>query len=303
MSFKKKLFLPTVLIIIFIVNTAYSANKKFVHADIKTLTVEVEGHKVYYNSIGEGDNYIVLLHGLFGNSGVWHKIMPALANDGFKVIAPDLPGYGWSIGFPVYDYDLDRQVILFHEFINKLKIKKFHIAGNSLGSTLAVFYMNRHHSKVKSIAFLGAPAGFSIWSKEIHKAIADGNNPFIPKNADQFKIEMKLLFYKTPPFSKKFIEKKLKMYSKKAFLYREIWNIVNLDLYNFVIKNQLYTDCPMLIIWGKNDKIFSSKDAGKLNKRVPGSELVLLPDAGHLLVVECHKKAAAIYIKFLNKGL
>ncbi|MCP4177579.1 MAG: alpha/beta hydrolase [bacterium] len=300
MHFKKNISLCVVSIIIFTVNV-YSAPKIFTHEDIKVTTIKIEGHKVYYDSIGAGSDYIVLLHGLFGNSGVWHKIMPDLANDGFRVIAPDLPGYGWSLGFPVYDYDLGRQVTLLREFLKKLKIQKFHVAGNSLGSTLAVSYMNKYHSQIKSIAFLGSPAGFSIWSKELHKAIADGDNPFIPKTADQFKEEMELLFVNPPDYPMPFIKKKLKSYAKNALLDSQIWNIVNLDLYNFVIKNQLYTKCPMLIIWGKNDKIFSPVDAPKLHERVPGSELVLLPNAGHLLVIEHHQKAADIYMKFLNK--
>ncbi|HJO95204.1 MAG TPA: alpha/beta hydrolase [Victivallales bacterium] len=299
MFFKKCVYLFFSFIVIS--STAYSAKKEFTHADIKTSTVEIEGHKEYYDSIGEGDEYVVLLHGLFGNSGVWHKIMPALANDGFKVIAPDLPGYGWSLGFPIYDYDLKRQVALLLEFVDKLKIEKFHVAGNSLGSTLAVSFMNKYHTRIKSITFLGSPAGFSFWSKDLHKAITEGNNPFIPKTADQFKEEMKLLFFNPPDYPMEFIKKKLKVYKKNALLDTQIWDIVNIDLYNFVIADQLYTKCPMLILWGKEDKIFSPEEAQKLHKRVPGSELVLMPKAGHLLVLEYHKHVADIYIKFLNK--
>lgn len=45
---------------------------------------------------GEGDRIAVLLHGMMGSAESWHRITPLLAERGFRVVAPDLPGHGLS---------------------------------------------------------------------------------------------------------------------------------------------------------------------------------------------------------------
>ncbi|WP_141777138.1 alpha/beta fold hydrolase [Phycicoccus sp. SLBN-51] len=45
---------------------------------------------------GGGNRYAVLLHGMSASSRVYHRLGPALADCGFHVVAPDLPGHGRS---------------------------------------------------------------------------------------------------------------------------------------------------------------------------------------------------------------
>ncbi|WP_306839287.1 alpha/beta fold hydrolase [Catenuloplanes nepalensis] len=45
---------------------------------------------------GSGDRIAVLIHGMITDSSCWHEVGPALADKGYRVIAPDLPGHGRS---------------------------------------------------------------------------------------------------------------------------------------------------------------------------------------------------------------
>src|SRR5947208_1339228 len=60
---------------------------------------EVRGVRLHVAEAGEG-NPLVLLHGWPQSWWCWHKVIPALAESGFRVIAPDLRGYGWSEEVP-----------------------------------------------------------------------------------------------------------------------------------------------------------------------------------------------------------
>ena len=44
--------------------------------------------------LGLGDVAVFLLHGVGGRAGAWDKTMPVLADEGFRCIAWDAPGYG-----------------------------------------------------------------------------------------------------------------------------------------------------------------------------------------------------------------
>ena len=67
-------------------------------------------------------------------------MMCRLSEVGYRAIAPDLPGYGNSNGFTLRDYALENQTTLLHELMEKLGIKSFDLAGNSMGGAIAQLY-------------------------------------------------------------------------------------------------------------------------------------------------------------------
>jgi hypothetical protein len=52
------------------------------------------------------------------------------------VVIPDIPGYGESSMIEKDSYDLSNQMSRLHKFVQALELKKFHIAGNSMGGFL-----------------------------------------------------------------------------------------------------------------------------------------------------------------------
>ena len=59
------------------------------------MRVDVGGVGIEYEVTGEG-RQVVLLHGFHDSGRLWRNQVPALADAGFKVIVPDLRGYGRS---------------------------------------------------------------------------------------------------------------------------------------------------------------------------------------------------------------
>lgn len=82
--------------------------------------------------------------------------------------------------------------------------------------------------------------------------------------------------------------------------YVQVWNVVN--LYNDILKQQLPALKPTLIIWGEDDRIYNVAGAETLHRRIPGSDVYRVPQAGHLLHVENSDEVAPIYINFLRSG-
>jgi abhydrolase domain-containing protein 6 len=258
----------------------------------------VEDGSIVYNQYGQGPT-IVLLHGLFADKEQWHKLSCLLEAAGYSVIAPDLPGYGKSVGFPLPDYRLENQVKLLHQFLDALSIRRYHVAGSSMGGTIAAMISREYSHEVRSLAFIGSPQGIIEWSPELQAAIAVGINPFIPIDVDQFDLEMSLLFVTPPVIPIEIKEATVNEYVTQNRHYQQVWDIDN--LYTTQLTKGHWDGKPTLIIWGQKDQIFSVKGARKLKARIPRARVIRLPDAGHLLMMENSTEAARFYLPFLQR--
>src|SRR5688572_33396122 len=67
-------------------------------------SINLHGHDVTYRTAGDGEEVVVLIHGITGSSATWADVMPALAEH-YTVVAPDLLGHGQSAK-PMGDYSL-----------------------------------------------------------------------------------------------------------------------------------------------------------------------------------------------------
>lgn len=301
----RKLVLQFILIILFFSGLSiYHSPNRAISASactIATRSVQMGNGSLIYNQVGNGSP-ILLLHGLFADKEQWNSILCQLSEGGYRAIAPDLPGYGASQGFDVVNYALDNQVKLLQEFVKGLGIDRLDIAGSSMGGAIATLYTQRYPRQIRSLAFIGSPLGVIEWAKPVREAIYQGINPFIPITTDQFDLEISLLFVTPPQIPDAVKVAKVKDYVDRNRHYQQVWDIVN--LYDQVLCQNPPIQVPTLIIWGEADKIYDIQGAEKLQRCIPRSQLLKLPQAGHLLLMENADAAASAYLRFLkvNQG-
>ena len=267
--------------------------------NVEVKTIPIGGGTVEYLKVGKGTP-ILLLHGLFAQKEQWSELACYLSAAGYLVIAPDLPGYGKSAPFPIVDYKLENQARLIHEFTNALNIQKLDLAGSSMGGAIASIYARAYPLQVRSLAFIGSPLGISGWSTQVKSALYQGINPFIPISVDQLNLEMQLLFYKPPVVPESIQQSLIADYQKSNRHYQQVWDIVNLYLYE--IEKNPPSPIPALILWGKQDGIFDVVDIQKIRHKYPKNRYFVVNEAGHLLMLETPKEVATIYIRFLKSG-
>ena len=263
-----------------------------------TKTVAVDGSAMSYLGGGHGES-ILLLHGLFAQKEQWRDVGCALAAEGFEVLAPDLPGYGASSGYPVTVYALDSQVDTLHKFMLRLGKDNMHIAGSSMGGTIAALYAQKYPGQIKSLAFIGAPLGIIGWSPQVRKAIFEGVNPFIPINQKQFDLEMHLLFFKPPKIDEGIKAKLVQEYVENNRHYQQVWDIVN--FYDRSLGSMEMNAPRTLILWGEQDGIFSIDGLPLIKEAFKNSQAMRFPDAAHLLMLEQPKKVVRVYGEFLRE--
>jgi pimeloyl-ACP methyl ester carboxylesterase len=102
----------------------------------ESLMVNTNGIHMHATTTGQGP-VILLLHGFPDTHIVWRKQVPVLASAGFRVIAPDLRGYGRTDAPPhVLDYTLDKVRADVLGLLDALKIDKVHMVGHDWGSLI-----------------------------------------------------------------------------------------------------------------------------------------------------------------------
>lgn len=126
--------------------------------------------RMFARTGGEGAP-LLLLHGYAQCNVMWHRVAPKLA-ERFKLIIPDLPGYGWSVapqsgkGHAPYDKRSMANVMI--ELMEKLGHVRFHLAGHDRGGRVAYRMALDHPGRLVKLAVLDIIPTFEMWHRMDH---------------------------------------------------------------------------------------------------------------------------------------
>lgn len=125
-------------------------------------SISANGIQTNYHDQGEGPP-VLLIHG--SGPGVtawanWRLTIPALASR-FRVIAPDMVGFGYTERPPGVQYTMENWVNHAVGFMDAMKIEKAHVVGNSFGGALALALAIRAPTRVGRLVLMGS-AGVSF---------------------------------------------------------------------------------------------------------------------------------------------
>lgn len=99
---------------------------------------------------------LVLLHGLGNNAGSWEYVLEHLDYTKWRVIVPDLLGFG-DAPKPDVNYTPKDHADAVVATLDKLGIEEAVIAGHSMGCIVAIDIASRHQGRIKHLALFGAP--------------------------------------------------------------------------------------------------------------------------------------------------
>ncbi|MDX1787849.1 MAG: alpha/beta hydrolase [Psychrobacter sp.] len=267
---------------------------------IKSLTLASGDKMVYAENSNVTGEPLLLIHGFGGNKDNFTRIARQLG--GYHLIIPDLLGFGESSKPMSADYRSEAQATRLHELLQaKGLASDIHVGGNSMGGAISVAYAAKYPSEVKSL-WLVDSAGF--WSAGVHEALAGAtleNNPLLINSNEDFYKMYDFVMYK-PPYLPK---------SVKAVFAQE--RIANKELHAKILE-QIVTDnveerakiiaqykIPTLVVWGEKDQIIKPETVKLIKEIIPQSEVIMMPEVGHVPMVEALEKTADDYKAFREK--
>tara|TARA_B110000263_G_scaffold36453_1_gene28123 strand:+ start:59 stop:841 length:783 start_codon:yes stop_codon:yes gene_type:complete len=248
------------------------------------------GLNVRYVDTGEaGDGpVVVLLHGLAESLLSWYCNIDFLADAKYRVISPDLPGFGESDKPSHLEDDPGSAADFVYDFCQKLGIKKLSLVGNSAGGLIAGLFAFEHPADVEKLVLVDS-GGFgrkASWLLRVISVPVLGDFIFQPK-LNSMVVLSKLLFYKPPAVLEDLLPEmdrlKLLPGAHMATLksIRSSINLLGLRQQWHILDCLKLSDVPLLVVWGANDAIIPVSHAKIASQELPRCNVQVIPEYGH----------------------
>lgn len=260
---------------------------------------EVAGHRIVYLDSGGDGPVVVLLHGFGADKYNWPRMARHLTGE-YRVIAPDLPGFGDSDYVPGAGYGMDAQQQRLQAFLSTLAPGPVHLVGNSMGGYIAAVHALANPKQVASLALFDAAGVDAPVATPFTEALAEGRNLLLTDSPADFEPMMDVLFVERPWIPGFVLDQLAREHAGRYERYAAIFADV-LDSLIPLEQPLAGLDLPALILWGERDQILSVSSVAIFERLLPDSSTVILPETGHLPMLERPALTAQHYLDFLRR--
>ena len=219
---------------------------------------------------GQGER-VLFIHGSGWNTHMWYDQRDYLKSS-MEVILVDLPGHGESPGNGCDSVEEYRDAV--YEMIRELRIEGCYIAGHSLGGAIALSLSLACPDIVKGIVLIGTGARLRVLPQILEGIVNDKENTV--RNVSEFAFSKETssvlkdqAFYETMKCGGEVIHKDFSACNR-------------FDVMGTVSS----IETPALIICGADDTLTLPKYSLYLHEAINGSQLTLIDDAGHMVMME-----------------
>jgi len=249
---------------------------------------------------------VLLLHGLPSQSFTWTAMMPDLAAQGFRSIAPDWVGYGRSTKPDKRDfsYTPDAFVDALTGFIQAIELDRFYLVVQGFLASAGIQYALRNPDKIERLAVINTPVSGNI---KLPWKMQQLGLPFIGDmmTQDPLLVDRTLEGGSGQTISDKDLDVYRRPFLKSSDAGRSLMNTVrNIQLPQSMAEIESGLKAwtrPTLFVWGLTDPWLSVEPAQKLVGSLQNAELVTLEQAGHYPQEHWSEKVGDALITFLRR--
>ena len=270
---------------------------------LRTKSIEVDGNLWPYLEGGPASgDVLLLLHGFAGNKDNWLLYAFKLRRE-YRVIIPDLPGFGDNGKDPGADYGMAAQVENVRQFVDALGSECFHIGGNSMGGFIALKLALTYPDRVITLALLNNAGVMGERKSELELAAERGENPLTVSSAAEFEKLLDFVMYRRillPGVIRLAL-------STVAIANQPFWDSIFWALRDEMLGEPLNDQldrvtAPTLIIWGRHDRLIDVSCCDVLQAGIADSHCVIFEDTGHVPMLERPAQSAAAHLEHLRKN-
>ena len=272
-------------------------------------TIALSGVKVHYVEAGQGP-VVLLLHGLGSSPDTWWRNVEPLADPGFTVLAPDLPGHGDSEKPDALDYGPRTAVDFTGQFLSALGVERASLVGNSAGGLVAALFALENPEKTCRLALV-APGGIGrqvSWVLRLMSLPGLGEFLFQPWIYSLMGIN-KRVFHEPSSIPAEVLAEMARVQflpgstSSTLHSIRSSINILGLRRRWRVLDRLPQVSSPLMCLWGEDDIIIPVSHAGWIKEAIPQCLVRTFPQCGHWPHMEKAGEFNDLLTLFVQGGL
>lgn len=276
------------------------------------------GTRFHVRALGHGDDVALLLHGWPGDGTVWRDVAPPLVAAGWRVVCPDLKGFGRS-DTPTSGYDPETLADEISQLIRNLHVRRAVLVGHDLGGAVALATAFRHPGRVRALVVCASP----YRQLDLRRAwpVPLMNLPFAPETA--FRLAARRLVRavlehgtaSSDPWDDDVVAAYAASVSARpaAWLsyYRTLSRHAILDAALRTVRRRIrvigaplpppHLRVPALVVWGEDDPASPARLAPAVARDLHAG-LVTLPGVGHFVPEEAPDALADAILGLIGEG-
>jgi pimeloyl-ACP methyl ester carboxylesterase len=266
----------------------WERNRKLVfHSDYSRFA-EVNGVRVHYQEAGNATApAVVLIHGFSSSTLVWSRVLLRLAAEGFRVIALDLLGHGYSGKPRNGEYTIEAQAHMVVSLLDSLGLARADIIGSSYGGAVAATCALNHPERVAKLILVGAVTNNDATKYLLLRlfgfpVVGDIVSPLLIGSRTLLRRRMRRVYERHSwVLDERRVEARhrpLRAAGTHRAIIRTVrrWDASRLERDAHLIRQ------PTLLIWGDNDPEVPLRNGEHLNGQIAGSRLIVFRNCGHL---------------------
>ncbi len=261
--------------------------------------VTYETVRIHYMEEGNGEP-LVLVHSIGQSMYTWRSLFYSLAQS-YRVIAVDLPGFGYSGRPEEYSYTIEEQSRSLEMFLDAIGIESAHFMAFSMGAGYVMDLCLRHPERVGRVVLL-APGGMvpemPLAIKLLDSSLFGGIASIIFGMRTLENVLSECFFDQTVGVKPDVIEEYYKTICDSAARRALRLSFHNYDDENWLARLRA-SEMPVLILLGAEDKWRSTDQAELIHAAIPDAGYSLIRNAGHLLHEEKPDKVMAALLEFI----
>jgi len=255
--------------------------------------VENQGAKLYWDEQGQGEP-ILLIMGLGWPATMWHRTRPAL-NTRYRTIALDNRGAGRS-DVPRGPYSISTMAADAAAVLDAAGVASAHVLGASMGGMIAQEFALRYPGRVRSLVLACTACGGPHATQAAPEVV---QLLFQRQGTPEQRAEAVVPFIYAPTTPRQRIDEDLailsKNYATPEGYMGQLQGIMAWKSYSRLPQIQT----PALVVHGVNDRLVPAANSDLLASRIPGAQLVKLPNASHIFITDQPEASHRSFLQFL----
>jgi pimeloyl-ACP methyl ester carboxylesterase len=247
----------------------------------------IDGVRIHYQEKGSPrGEAIILLHGFCSSNYSWKDCIEPIANAGYRVVAPDMKGFGFSDKPSDRRYGVLDQAALVVGLMKSLNIERATIVGNSYGGAIAMACALKYPELVKQIVLIDAVHDdravtygllrylYTTFLAEMISPALFGSSRFVRRYLSNMFHDKNLVTAER--FGAYLRPLRSASCQSAAITTLRQWQL------RWIEKELDSIKVPTMIIWGEQDWALPVEWGASIHMAIPDSEFIVIPNCGHL---------------------